>query len=103
MRIIDLPTPTYVGTEVLASVRFKVPTGRAAVDPTVVMFSYEDGMGAITTWTYGIGTNIVRRRQGLYEANILLDNPGTWTFKVQGQGSCDVVDQVTFQVQPPSF
>ena len=103
MLTLDLPTPTYVGTQVTVTMRFALAGQSRLVDPTVVTLSYLDGHGTETIWTYGSSPQLTRSRQGMYQAQILLINQGEWSVKVQGSGGCDIVDETSFAVINPTF
>src|ERR1700683_1773105 len=99
---LDLPTPTYVGTAVTITATFRNPGNPRPVDPTTVTLEFGI-LPDTTTWTY-LGTgSIVRSKQGVYTAEILLDSPGTEGVKFTGTGACAAVGVTTFLVTPVPF
>src|SRR5579863_5256219 len=101
--VIDLPTPTYVGTEVTTKTTFRTPARARPVDPTTITLKIQDGNNNVTVWTYGSTGYIVRTAQGLYLAQVLLTSPGTWSLEWLGTGACATGGVVSFPVTALPF
>lgn len=86
----------YVGQRVLIEVEFRlsgVPT-----DPTLVTCTARSPLGSTTTLSYP-DDDFVRRSAGLFEASILVSDPGTWIFRSEGAGVVDAVNEYSLVVQ----
>ena len=53
------------------------------VDPTALTFEYEQPDSTIVTYTYGIGTNIVKTAVGIYTITVVLSQSGVWRYRWQ--------------------
>lgn len=87
--------PTYVGQRVLIETVFRlngVPT-----DPTVVLVTAKSPGGGQVTLTYP-AAEFIRRDVGIFEASFLVADPGSWTFRVEGAGVVDAVNEMVLPV-----
>jgi hypothetical protein len=90
--------PTYVGQRALIETTFRlngVPT-----DPTIVSITSKSPVSStevMTAYPDTAGT-FVRRSTGVYEASILVFEPGQWWFRVEGAGIVDAVNEYVLDV-----
>lgn len=92
---VDEETKVYVGQKILIEVEYRlngVPT-----DPTIASITYRSPLGSQATLQYPT-TDFIRRSAGLYEASILVIEPGTWIFRSEGAGIVDAVNEMTQEV-----
>jgi len=92
---VDDETRVFVGQNILIEVEARlngVPT-----DPTLASVSYRAPGGTQATLNYPT-TNFVRRSTGLFEASILVTEPGTWIFRAETAGIVDAVNEMTQEV-----
>lgn len=85
----------YVGQNLLIECEFRlngVPT-----DPSIVTVAYRTPLGTQSTLTYP-DVNLIRRSEGLFEASIPAEEAGTWTFRAEGVGVVDAVNEFTMAV-----
>lgn len=85
----------YVGQRILVECEFRllgVPT-----DPTVVQCTVRSPSGSSTTLNYP-DVNLVRRDLGFFEANVTVDEGGTWWFRFEGAGVVDAVQETSLEV-----
>lgn len=90
----------FEGQRILIEVEFRlngVPT-----DPTVVTVASHSPTGVQSTVTYP-AESFIRRSAGLYEASILVNEHGTWTFRSEGAGIVDAVNEMTQEVLASGF
>ncbi len=81
---------TYIGQRVLVEGDFRllgVPT-----DPMVVRCIIRSPTGVLNTLIYP-STALTRRDLGLFEAAVLVDEAGTWAFRMEGAGIVDAVEE----------
>ena len=90
--------PFFVGQRILVEVEFRllgVPT-----DPTIVqVVSKSPVTDSQATLVYP-DENLTRVDTGLYEAAIIVDDPGQWHFRAEGAGVVDAVTEVALEVLP---
>lgn len=92
--------PIYPGQRILVEVRFYlqgVPT-----DPTVAKCLVLDPTGSETILTYP-AENFTRRDSGWFEANVTVNQPGTWKFRGEAAGIVDAVQETNVYVTPSDF
>ena len=53
------------------------------IDPTALTFEYEQPDSTIITYTYGVGTNIVKTSTGIYTITVVLSQSGVWRYRWQ--------------------
>lgn len=91
-----MASTVYEGQRILIEVEFRllgVPE-----DPTIVLCRSHAPSGTETTLTYP-DEAFTRRSQGRFEASFLVNEPGTWTFRAEGAGVVDAVNEYTVNVQ----
>ena len=71
----------------------------APVDPTTLVLKIVDPAGTVTTWTYGIGIEIVRVSQGVYFFLLLLTVSGTYYYRWEGTGAAQAAGQNSLYVR----
>jgi hypothetical protein len=87
--------PVYVGQRILVEIEYRLngnPT-----DPTIVQYTYRSPLGVTATVTYP-DEAFIRRSEGLYDASILVDEPGTWIIRGEGAGIVDGVNELAQEV-----
>jgi hypothetical protein len=87
----------YPGQRVLIEMTFRllgIPT-----DPTIVQMQTRSPSGTLVTLTYP-AVELTRRDIGLFEAAVLVDEPGQWNFRGIGVGVIDSVQEASLDVQP---
>lgn len=97
MATVVVPGPVYEGQRVLVEMRFRlngVPT-----DPTIVQLITRDPTGSSSTLTYPV-EDLTRRSLGFYEADVLVNSPGSWAFRAQANGVVDAVNEIVLSVLP---
>lgn len=87
----------FAGQRILIEVEFRlngVPT-----DPTIVICTSRSPGGVVSTLTYP-NAAFIRRSVGLFEASVLVNEPGTWILRAEGAGIVDGVNELTQPVLP---
>lgn len=90
----------FEGQRILIEIEFRlngVPT-----DPTVVTVASHSPTGVQSTVTYP-AESFIRRSTGVFEASILVDEPGTWIFRGEGAGIVDAVNEFPQEVLASGF
>jgi hypothetical protein len=86
----------FVGQRILVECEFRylgVPT-----DPNLVTVRSHAPSGSEATLTFP-STYLTRRSEGVFEASFLVNEAGTWTFRAEGAGVVDAVNEYTVAVQ----
>lgn len=89
-------SPVYIGQRILIETVFRlrgVPT-----DPTIVTCTSHSPSGSEVVLVYPDDA-FIRRSEGVYEASFLVDEASTWTFRAEGAGVVDAVNEYTVPVQ----
>ncbi len=89
------------GTAVTVQATFET-NASVAIDPTTLTFEFGSAGGTLTTYTYGVGTQVVRLSTGVYQATIdttLLS--GLVNYLFVATGSITAITQGQFSVQTP--
>jgi len=84
----------YTGTN-----GFTVASSGAALDPDVVKLSILEPDETLTTYTYGVGSVIVKEATGKYYADIDVDQAGTWWARWFSTGDGQAADEIRFVVE----
>jgi hypothetical protein len=87
--------PVYVGQRILVEIEYRLngnPT-----DPTIAQYTYRSPLGTVATITYP-NEAFIRRSEGLYDASVLVDEPGTWVIRGIAAGIIDGVNEFTQEV-----
>jgi len=85
----------FVGQRVLVEMEFRllgIPT-----DPTIVQVQARSPSAVLYTITYP-AVELTRRDTGLYEAAVLVNEPGQWNFRGIGVGVIDSVQEISLDV-----
>lgn len=93
-------TLIYPGQRVVVEMHVRlagVPT-----DPLVMRCLVRAPDGSTSTLTYP-DENLTKRDTGFFEANVLLDKPGTWNFRPEAIGTVDGVDEIAVTVADSAF
>lgn len=72
----------------------------AAIDPSVVNFTYKDPAGTTTTLVYGTDAAVVKSSTGNYYVNLSATLPGTWVWRWHSTGTGQAADTGQFYVEP---
>lgn len=67
----------------------------APADPTTVRLKWRR-FDAVTTWTYGVDSQVVKDSVGVYHADIPVIDPGTYFFRWEGTGAVVAAEEGTF-------
>lgn len=62
-------------------------TDDALVDPTGVRLKIKTPSGSTTTYTYGTDSTPTKASTGIYNANVTLNETGTWYVRFEGTGT----------------
>lgn len=90
----------YPGQRVVVEIHVRlagVPT-----DPLVLRCLVRDPDGSMSTLTYP-DEHLTKRDTGFFEANVLMDKPGAWSFRPEAIGIVDGVDEITVAVADSAF
>ncbi len=90
------------GAVVRLAAEFTDETG-VAVDPTTVRARYKPPSAAEVTLIYGADIVLVRDGVGLYHADIEVATAGTWSYRWEGTGAAQAVDEARFKVDAGAF
>lgn len=85
----------FVGQRILIEIEFRL--NGVATDPTIATCSYRSPLGTQAILTYP-NEAFIRRSEGLFEASILVDEPGTWVIRGEGAGIVDAVNEYAQEV-----
>ena len=98
-----------IGQQIRVTARFVASaddTGPLA-DPTTIRLKVCDPNGAQQTFTYGVGTRIVRDAVGVYHADFVLTSatkPGKpWVFRWVGSGAINSATEIGLEVENSAF
>ena len=75
----------------------------AAVDPTVVTFTFRTPAGVATTYTYGVDAQLVKSATGVYYVDINVTAPQYWYCRFVSTGSGQAAGPHVFWVRPNDF
>lgn len=92
--------PIYPGQRIFVEVKFYllgVPT-----DPTVARCLIKDPTGNTVILTYP-DDDFTRRDLGFFEANITVDEAGTWRFRGEAAGVVDAAQETSLSVSASAF
>lgn len=102
-----MPTPPTspreydVGATILVTVLFK--TSGVLADPTTVTFRVKDPNGNITAKVYPTDPEVTRNSVGSFSYPITLSTPGSWTYRVVGEGAVKGAAERRVQVRWSDF
>ena len=72
---------TYIPGEVARVSLTATDTAGAAADPGALRLKVKPPTGALATYTFGVGADIVKDAVGRYHADILLAAAGLWAYR----------------------
>lgn len=90
----------YQGQRLLVECEFRlngVPT-----DPIVVQCTYRPPSGGQTSLNFP-DPALTRTREGLFVANVVVDQGGIWCFRFEGFGTVDAVHEIPVEVKASAF
>jgi hypothetical protein len=93
-------TQVFQGQRVLVECEFRlagVPT-----DPIVVQCTFRPPTGGQTSLNYP-DPALTRTGTGLFVANVVVDEGGTWWFRFEGFGTVDAVHEIPVEVTSSVF
>lgn len=84
------------GDLVRVSGAFKDSAG-TAIDPSVVKFKFKrPDTGAVTTYTYGTDSQLVKDSVGNYHVDVSADAAGAWRYRFYSTGTGQAAEQGQF-------
>jgi hypothetical protein len=93
---------TYViGSMPRLSVTFAV--GGVATDPTTVTFKIKIPAGTITTYVYGVDSQLAKDSTGVYHVDWTTAAEGIHAWRMAGTGACVAADEQLFAVRDSRF
>lgn len=93
---------TYdIGDDVRLSVAFRV--SNVLTDPTTVICKVKDPNNIVTTYTYGVGSDIVHSSTGNYYVDHPVTIRGTHFVRWEGTGTANGAEESTFFVRESNF
>lgn len=90
-----------VGDVVRTRATFKV--GNQETDPTTVQFKFKTPAGVTTTYTYGVGGQVVRDGHGHYYVDLPLNASGDWSYRWVSTGTAAGAIERRILVKPTEF
>lgn len=78
-------------------------SGGTAVDPTTVIFKFKTPAAAITTYTYGVDSELVKDDTGLYHVDVDANASGTWYYRFESTGTGQAADEAQFEIYESEF
>lgn len=85
----------FQGNLVRVRAQFKNESN-ALADPGAIIAKVTTPAGVETTYTYGVGTDIVRESLGIYHIDIEATEPDVWSFRFVGTGAVTAASQDQF-------
>jgi len=81
-----------------------INVGGVPTDPTTLTLSVQPPSGTPTSYTYGVGTTIVKDAIGEYHALLTPSVAGRWTYNWRGTGAAAFAESGTFYIRAwPGF
>ena len=74
-----------------------------AIDPAVVKFSVKPPSGTVTTYTYGVDSEVVKSATGIYYIDTDLNEVGNWAVRAWSTGTGQASDETYFSVASSEF
>ncbi len=71
-------------------------------DPTTVTFKVKTPSGTTTTYTYALA-QITKDSTGNYHKDISASEAGFWYCRMEGTGTVESADEISFEVMPTEF
>ena len=66
-----------------ANITVTITKSGVLVDPLALTLQYEQPDKTIVTYTYGVGSNIVKNSTGVYTVVLVLSQAGVWRYRWQ--------------------
>lgn len=93
-----MATNSYdLGDLVRVTTTFTTAAG-VAVDPTAVLLAVKNPAGKTTTYTFGVGTEIVKSATGIYYMDVNANAAGWWFYRWYSTGTGQAAAQNAFRV-----
>ena len=87
------------GELVKVSTTFKNATTGGVIDPDVVKLSIRTPAGIVTTYTYGVDSDLIKEDVGQYYAMIDANQAGFWFYRWWSTGSGQTAKEKEFKVR----
>ena len=91
-----------IGDAVRATVRFTDTSG-TLVDPTTVVGKFKNPSNAITVYTYGVDSELVKSETGVYYMDIPVNAAGLWYYRYESTGTHIGAVEGYFKVRESEF
>lgn len=91
-----------VGDQVRLSVLFS-DAAAVATDPTVISVLIGSPVGTVTILSYSDDLAVSREGDGAYYVDIVVDRPGTWSYRWQASGTVTAAAEGRFIVRRSAF
>lgn len=72
-------------------------------DPEIVVFKIKTPLGVVSAYTYGSDEEIVRSEAGVYFVDVIVNDYGYWSYRVEGSGGVVGTGEKGFRVRRSSF
>lgn len=90
-----------VGTRFRSTATFTALGATTPADPVTVEVHVRAPDGDVTTYTYGVGGDVVRTAQGVYRIDVVPDAAGTWWVRWDASGATlAAVGELAVRVDP---
>lgn len=92
-----------LGQRAIVTGEIRRVSDRTLVDPTTMRVKVRNPRLEITTYVYGVDAEITKLGTGEYEVSILLDKPGEWLVRFEGNDSNETSEQTTLFADGSDF
>jgi len=92
-----------LGERGLFQAEIRRKSDNALVDPAVLRVKVRTPQLGITTYTHGIGPTVVKTAVGKYEIEVLLNKPGEWLIRFEGNSSNETAVERPVLVHESAF
>lgn len=92
----------FKGTEVRCQGEFTDADGNAQ-DPTAVFFKVMDPSDNLTSYQYGVNTQLVKDATGTYYADVDADEAGDWWYTLYATGTGKSAAEAYFRIEESKF
>lgn len=92
-----------LGERALVTGQFNTISDGTPVDPTQVRVKVRDPQGLITTYVYLVGPTVVKLGTGQYQISVLLNKPGAWLVRFEGNSSNEAAEETTVFADGSAF
>ena len=73
------------------------------IDPSNVFFSFKDPDDVITTYQFGIDSQLVKTSTGVYYCDVSITSVGTWWYRHYSTGIGQAADETSFVIPYSEF